>query len=575
MVLSIGAVSAADIDSEIDSDSDISLSSSMDLDVENVESDYGCDENIYTNDSTSSQLLEVGGDEDMLGDGKFTRVEFRDAVDGVITFNKAEDYEPGSEGNWDKNGFYKNKIYFLIYDENDEIISLNNYYDPWSGYDFDFDFDFDGNPFIKDHGIEVSGWGESPDGYQYLLLGDIADSVGLDSDDIVMESGTHEFIMYSPDRTISQSVTLNLFTPRKLEADVSIGDVITVDIKTDDEQANFTVYLDDNKVGNGTIDENGEASVSFDKIYGIHALKIVQDGLYSTGLTFEKTLYIPEGLPGSFIDLNNIISENGVVNLSYDFAFDPAEYELFKDGIKIDKDLTINGNNYVINGTNIVRVFNIDNNANVVLKDLIITGAYYSSSNGGAVLLKSGTLTIENCTFVDNVLFDEETGWDRRVYGGAIYASDRTTLNINNSLFKHNLNDASEGSSWLGTNEFGGAIGCADNVNLNVLNTVFIDNKADSKNEVGRYGRGGAIHSTGSNSNNNIINCTFINNTASEGVGAIQTRNANIIGCIFINNTANNDWPAIYYEGGGKGTISYNVFLDNNTQIRLINNLGV
>ena len=82
------------------------------------------------------------------------------------------------------------------------------------------------------------------------------------------------------------------------------------------------------------------------------------------------------------------------------------------------------------------------------------------------------------------------------------------------------------------------------------------------------------IYSTGSNSNNNIINCTFINNTASNGVGAIYTRNANIIGCIFENNTATNDWPAIYFEGNGKGNISYNVFLDNAVQIRLRNSVS-
>jgi hypothetical protein len=577
LVLSIGAVSAADIDTEIDSNSDISLSSSIDLDDGNDEFDYVSADDIDTNDSDSSQVLGVSEDEDVIGDGQFARVEFRDAVDGVITFNKAEGFEPGSEGDFDEWGFYFNKVYFLIYDENDEVIPLNDWYDYWEG-DFDFDFDFDGNPFDKEQGISLDDEGESPDGYHYFILANLFDSTGMSAWDFVEESGTHELIMYNPDRSISQNVTIVLFPPRKLDASVSIDDAnITVNMLTDDEQANFTIYLNDVKVVNGTVNESGETTVSFETTYGVHALKIVQDGLYAKGLTFEKTLYVPEGLPGSFIDLNKTIAENDVVDLAYNFTFDPAEYGVFKDGIPITKDLTINGNNYVIDGNNLARIFNIDNNANVVLKDLIITGANHTSlagENGGAILLKSGTLTIENCTFIDNSVFYEESNYGAQIFGGAIYASDRTTLNITDSLFKHNLNDAgpNEYAAWMGTDSHGGAIACGDNVNLNVLNTAFVDNKANPSNYGGRNGHGGAIYSIGSNSNNNIINCTFINNTASNGVGAIATRKANIMGCIFINNTATNDRPTIYYEGDGKGTISYNVFLDSNTQIRLRNN---
>ncbi|WP_407378953.1 Ig-like domain repeat protein, partial [Methanobrevibacter sp.] len=560
VVLSIGAVSATAIDNELDSNSDISISSDIDLDVESDGFDYVCDD-IGTNDSDSS-LLGVSEDEEgLIGDGQFTRVEFKDEVDGVITFMKAENWEPGSEGDWDSYGYQYSKIYFNVYDENDNVIKLDSY---------NSDFDFNGKDAMNEYFSFMPPWDNGGDGviddYQYIKFDDCM--MFTDQYSLNVFTGTYDFVLCNADRSFSQKVTLVLMEPRKLDATVTITDVITVDISTNDGPANFTVYVADEKVANGTVGEDGKSSVSFEKIFGSNTLKIVQDGVYATGLTYEQTIYVPEELPGGFWDLDSKIRNSAVIDLDYNFTLYPAEYGLYKDGINVNNDITINGNNHVINGTDLVRIFNIGNNSNVILKDLIISDAYATSGHGGAIYLGSGTLTVENCTFIDNVLYEGQKN------GGAIYAEDRTTLTIKDSLFKNNTNKATPKDDWYyGADQYGGAVACGDYVNFNVVNTQFIENKGDNNNERGRGARAGAIYSIGSNSNNNIINCTFINNTASNGNGAIYTRNANITGCIFVNNSADNDWPTIYYEGNGKGTISYNIFKDNSSaQIRLRNN---
>ncbi|SDA67919.1 Ig-like domain repeat protein [Methanobrevibacter millerae] len=548
LVLSIGAVSAADIDAEIDSNSDISLSSPIDLDEGNDEFDYVCDDNIDTNDSDSSQLLGVSGDEEIIGDGQLTRIEFKDAVDGVITFKETPEGR-----SYEDYGFRYNTVYFQAFDENNNLITLD---------ETNSDYDFAGSSW--DH--SRNPW-RNPDGdyqgVQLRYLNSYAD-YPVDSD---LKEGTYELVIYNANRTFSQNVTIVLYPPRKVEATVSIGDVIAVNITTNDGPGNFTVYSDTESVANGTVDENGNASVTFEKKLGVHNIKVVLDGNTTAGLTWEDTIFIPA--PGMFSDLNNMIADNDVVNLTYNIVLDPYEVNLFKDGIVINKNLTINGNGYTINGTDLVRIFYIkDNeNANVVLNNLTITGGLATSDHGGAIYLRTGSLTIENCTFVGNTLKNSEAN------GGAIHAYERTTLTIKDSVFENNTDVPKDaGRWWRASQQYGGAIYCRDYVNLNVTNTVFKGNKAINNDFEGREARAGAIYSVGSNSNNNIVNCTFINNTATNGVGAIQTRVANIIGCIFDDNYADNDWPTIYYEGDGKGTISYNVFYDDTTQIRLRDN---
>ena len=64
---------------------------------------------------------------------------------------------------------------------------------------------------------------------------------------------------------------------------------------------------------------------------------------------------------GTFSDLNDKIknAENGVLDLEYNFTYDPEEDDDFKYGISITKNITINGHGFTINGKNSARMFTI------------------------------------------------------------------------------------------------------------------------------------------------------------------------------------------------------------------------
>ena len=104
----------------------------------------------------------------------------------------------------------------------------------------------------------------------------------------------------------------------------------------------------------------------------------------------------------NFTKFSENIADNDVVDLSSDVILAEGENSKYSGGIPINKNVTINGNNHIVNGTDLVRIFNIGNNSNVVLKDLVITGALTTSGHGGAIYMATGSLTVENCTFVEN-----------------------------------------------------------------------------------------------------------------------------------------------------------------------------
>ena len=130
---------------------------------------------------------------------------------------------------------------------------------------------------------------------------------------------------------------------------------------------------------------------------------------------------------GTFTDLYNRINytdENGILNLPYNFTYD-EEYDnnwlnrLYglsdvSGGLPLDKNLTINGNDYTIDAQNKVDIFDvqdelvledvklkdgtINNNGDLTLKDVEHTGSTYSVVNNGNLFLeKEYTLeTIKN-----------------------------------------------------------------------------------------------------------------------------------------------------------------------------------
>ena len=642
LVIGIGAASAADISDASDSNSDTSIASPVDS-VDGDGFDYAGD-SIDMNVSDSSDVLGVGEEEDVIGDGT-GGIVFSEAVDGVIVWDDM-DYD-----RYTQRGYKNKEIAWEILDEDGNHIEISSYND-WH-------ISFDGIPADEDGDDyqDVMEWQTecyNDDGI--IEIYDVYDLVGLMDDygnvpDQYTKYGNHTLtISYTP-KGYTQSVKIVMLEPKYLKGAVAIDDVITVNITTNDGPGNFTVYVADNIVANGTVNESGIGSVSFEKIYGKNTLKVLFDGVTKKGLKYETTIDIPKLVSGSFTDLKDKIDNaDGVLDLPYDFKLNPDEADAFKNGILIEKNITINANGFTINGTSVdgtsARIFDTANYVTLTINNASLVGGGVSGVNGGALratpyahlilnnvmltdnfgasaggainLNSNGALTATNVTFKNNncnnrggaifansntnltlinAVFDSNTAKSNggnifvssnvnviienstfknfymkadNAAGGAIYVESNSNVAISDSLFENITVEMANSGRWYRPNENnGGVIHCDDTVILNVTGSTFKNNRnINTKSDANSRG---IIFSTGSNAYSYITNCVFINNSAQQS-GAIYTRNADIIGNLFVNNSATNDYPEIYYDENGKGTISYNAFMGDVPAIRMMKN---
>ncbi len=137
-----------------------------------------------------------------------------------------------------------------------------------------------------------------------------------------------------------------------------------------------------------------------------------------------------DGNTKSFKDLQDFIDSNtnGTIDIDSDYKFDSNIDS--KGGIKITKDLTINGNNHVIDADGKSFIFNITNSA-VTISDLTFKNANAKNSNmGGAIDSTGDELIVNNCNFTNN------TGTQ---HGGAINSRSTTTIINNANLIQADL----------------------------------------------------------------------------------------------------------------------------------------
>ena len=126
---------------------------------------------------------------------------------------------------------------------------------------------------------------------------------------------------------------------------------------------------------------------------------------------------------GTFTDLSNEIDEvedGGVLNITKDYIYESGS----KDGITINKSITINGNNHKIDGNGQSRIFSTYD-GNITLKNLILINGNHE--NGGAIHAHKN-ITCSNVVFENNHAAKN---------GGAIYVE--TGLNVDNCIFDGNF----------------------------------------------------------------------------------------------------------------------------------------
>ncbi len=242
-----------------------------------------------------------------------------------------------------------------------------------------------------------------------------------------------------------------------------------------------------------------------------------------------NTIMVRDGT--SFWDLNRTINGNNntEITLNKNYTYDPEIDSDFINGIIINRQVRINGNNNTINGLDIARIFQINAN-NVIINNINFTKG--KANDGGAIYWGGNRGTISNSTFNNNTA---------RNQGGAVYWNSMNGAIIN-STFNNN------------TAPYGGAIYIKGTMST-VSNSTFNNNTADYGGAISGYGANGAIS-----------NSTFHSNNAEYG-GAVNwyDRYGQVSSCLFINNTAIRN-GSVYYNGfsrEGRSNFTNNILLNN------------
>ena len=265
-------------------------------------------------------------------------------------------------------------------------------------------------------------------------------------------------------------------------------------------------------------------------------------------------LCISAAAAASFSDLNTAINSDESVsvvylNENYTYNADSDSEYATSVGIRLSKNITIDGQGHTIDAGGQTRIFNTSYASNVILKNITFINGYAPSA--GAIL-GQGNISIIDCTFINNTA---ESG-----AGGALLVSDNKLRVIENSTFKDNNAAIYGGAIYTGNNAtilnstfennsayYAGVLYAEHNITI--LNSVFDGNTAED----------GFIYV---GDDLNVSDSIFRNNTASIG-GIFHAReNANITGSYFENNQAS--VGTVLYVEQTAAFLNYNVILDKN-----------
>ena len=151
-------------------------------------------------------------------------------------------------------------------------------------------------------------------------------------------------------------------------------------VKVNISNKHYTIDL--NSEGQGNITINDIESGSHEIIVYFEG----NDDYLSTNKT--GTIHRLGDSDKTFTDLNNTINGNNdpEIPLEYNYYFVEAVDSQFKNGIVISRDIVINGNNKVIDGSGLARAFYVAEGVNsFTLKDIKVQNTY--ADNGAVVYI--------------------------------------------------------------------------------------------------------------------------------------------------------------------------------------------
>ena len=243
-----------------------------------------------------------------------------------------------------------------------------------------------------------------------------------------------------------------------------------------------------------------------------------------------------------FHQLNADVESSGdVFNLSHDYVFDENHDINYYNGVDINRNIVIDGNNHVIDGNGVNVIFNV-NSSNVTFKNIV-----FKNTSGCAIIGFNSTVTTCNVSFINNVKLSG-TG------GGCFYGSDTRYVSVNDkfincsAFYGSGICLVTNSSLFLVNASFNissvdrGLIYCEDSEFI-ILNNTF-SNLTSNYTSV-FFSR---------NSHGVIRNCNFINLFAGKTGGAVAFSGVDgdvyVERCVFINSSSRKNGGGVYADLG-------------------------
>lgn len=190
----------------------------------------------------------------------------------------------------------------------------------------------------------------------------------------------------------------------------------------------------------------------------------------------ENDIYTAEN-SGTFTQLKAEIDDKNEISLMKNYTYQSKYDSSLKNGITIDKELTIKGNNLTIDGNGISTIFNINTNGKLTLNNLNIINTFTGDT---AIINNHGELELNNVNFTSHrSISTAGTGVFRDIYNNgdltitySNFIDSTFEITTNQYTNLHNLN----------------VRGFIDNSGtLSIENTVFDNNQIKPKNQFGKY----------------------------------------------------------------------------------------
>ncbi|WP_405265904.1 hypothetical protein [Methanobrevibacter sp.] len=257
-------------------------------------------------------------------------------------------------------------------------------------------------------------------------------------------------------------------------------------------------------------------------------------GTYNAVLSLDKYEGVTNGTAtititeATFWDLNQTINgnTNDTITLDRDYAYNQNTDNAFKQGIRITRPVTINGNGHTIDAKGNASVFYISA-SDVTIKNLTIRNAYIRNGYGGAIYLGNvDSCIVSQCNFINNTA----------KYGGAICGDGPENSVISQCIFINNFAESGGAIYW-------------DSQSGNASNCVFLNNNADEGSAIYIY----------PNSYLTADYCWF-GNTATDYDGDLPI-SGSCTNWMFLNATVNPDAIAV----SETSDIIFKLFLYNST----------